>query len=132
MGIFGSQQDEDRYTRAIFGADAIRLPCQIILQESGDDRQAITSFVGLMEGESRSENAIRNDFPHELIIGEVIIRPREKYSGMNGVGKGLAGLAKSKHIFPGGWSHKTYPEFHDQWEHENGVYKPASSMSKAS
>lgn len=98
--------------RAMFGAHALHGPCQIVLQSQGKtpDGRTLTAFVGVIVTEEPALSAEARAIPteHELLIGDMIIRPLGKFSGREAIGHGLSGIATSSLLSdPGDWSYTT-------------------------
>lgn len=77
----------DDYTKMIFGQHAVRVPGWLKVQNQGD---GVVSFVG-----SSKNNALRfgSKRVHQLVIGELIIRPQLVVATDIFAGHGLGMLA---------------------------------------
>ena len=82
--------EDDIYTKAMFGQYAIRVPMWMTVQ--GGRADFPTSFVG-----SSRVHDLRygSDKTHQLIIGEIIVRPHVVFASSHLKGHGLEGLAMS-------------------------------------
>lgn len=95
------------YIKAMFGIHAMHLPCQVLLQDQGKTPSGLYLAVGVVIVSSPdpilSETARNLNAPHELVVGDMVLRPHGKWTGREYVGHGLAGLATSSAMFPDGW-----------------------------
>jgi hypothetical protein len=89
----------DPFTRAMFGQHAIHIGANIIVQAYEEDNKAI--FVGqtsmahpLLFGSKKA---------HQLILGDLILRPHLVIGSDNFVGIGLAGLARDGFLSADKW-----------------------------
>lgn len=84
------------YTKVMFGQHAVHVPAWLVVQDSGD---GIVSFVGGskvgVEQFAAGLHPLRfgSAKTHQLVIGEVIIRPHRVTASDERRGSGLAGLA---------------------------------------
>lgn len=99
------------YIKAMFGIHAMHVPCQVILQEQGktsDGRYSTSAVCIFITDEPMlSEQARAERCPHELIIGDLVIRPHGKFASRDYVGHGLGGLTTSMAMFPEGHTFQT-------------------------
>jgi hypothetical protein len=94
------------YIKAMFGENARHLPMQIIFQDSGSQNGvALAAFVG-MSPNGMSNAAREKGFTHELLVGDMVLRPRRTFGDNNHVGNGLAGLVTSGALFPHDWEYE--------------------------
>lgn len=106
------------FTKAMFGEHAIHVPCQIVLQEQGRtaDGRYLTLVVGVVSSTEPilSPEAIARDFPHELIVGDMVIRPHGKWASAHFKGCGATGLVTSGAMFPDGHEIQTLDNGYDR------------------
>ncbi len=95
------------YTQAMFGVHAMHLPAQILLQDAGKTATGQYLVSAVMIASSTvpilSAVALESNSPHELIVGDIVIRPHGKWTGRNYIGYGLGGLITSEAMFPRCW-----------------------------
>lgn len=85
--------ETDFYTRAMFGAYAVHVPMWMKVQNQGKDGGVL--FVGA----SRSVDLrYKNDRCHQLIIGEIIVRPHVVIGSDAFIGSGISHLAREMDI----------------------------------
>ena len=93
--------------KLMFGENLISHPAQIFLQKQGEHKgRHLTLACALLLHEEESifsAEAERLGLTHELILGECMIRPYEKYAGNYHRGRGVASMLKY-----GGFHHSTY------------------------
>lgn len=100
-------QETDMYMRALYGANAQRAFVQLCIQQAGEHSMLVgQSTPNLIHAQARN-------FPSQLIIGEIIIRPHHIFTGKNHQGAGAGGL-----LHEGVWP--------DRWDYiiRNGVLQP--------
>jgi hypothetical protein len=92
---------DDAYIKAMFGVYAIHAPVQLIMQDMGSENgQHRTLAAALI---STPVRLLTEGYPHELVVGDMIIRPFGKWaSARKFVGRGLTGLVTSDAVFPQG------------------------------
>ena len=79
--------DTDSYIQMLFGCHAIRVPIQLAVQDMGD------SLVAAVLVSNTKDLTFGSEKPHQLIIGDAIVRPHVVLETNAFVGHGLAGLA---------------------------------------
>lgn len=113
--MFGDDMD---YTKVMFGIHAMHVPCQLILQDQGrtPDGRYLTLVAGVIATTEPllSEPAREARCMHELIVGDMVIRPHGKWASKKFQGYGIAGLLMGEAMFP---------EEHEIQTLDNG-YKP--------
>jgi hypothetical protein len=83
------------WTRVLYGADAQHVPAWMYVQDQGD---STVSFVGSSRvAEGRHPLRYGTDYPHQFIVGELILRPHVVIGTRALLGTGLGGLATSDH-----------------------------------
>lgn len=94
-----------------FGQHAIHIPAWMIVQDQG----AVTAFVG-----ATKDPQIRygSDKPHQLVLGELIVRPHLIMASDEFVGYGLNGLATGANM-----------EF-DKWVRGDLIADPIGRLSE--
>lgn len=101
-----NQEERDMYAQLLYGKNAIRCFGRIVFQYQGEMKgQKFNSLVGFIETDVRGKCALENNYPHELIECEIIIRPLKRVTGDEGRGMGLAGIA-TEMLHPSAWSVK--------------------------
>lgn len=90
------------YVRGIFGPNAVRIPCTIAVQDQGiqamgDLNYRVVSIVGHSVLPVPTEHPARfgSSCTHQLMVGEIILRPHHVWESNKLQGRGLSGLAKS-------------------------------------
>jgi hypothetical protein len=88
-------RNEMDYARVLYGQNARHVPAWLYVQDAGD---GLVSFVGA----SRVDDAAHplrygSDRTHQLIVGEVIVRPHLVVATDALKGTGLAGLMTGAH-----------------------------------
>jgi hypothetical protein len=84
------------YTKAIFGQHAVHVPAWLVVQDSG---KGLVSFVGAskvgVESFAAGLHPLRygSSKTHQLVVGEIIVRPHRVTTSDNRRGSGLASLA---------------------------------------
>lgn len=83
--------DTAGYTRALFGANAVHVPAWLYVQNTGS---GFVSFVGGSKAPTGS-HPLRygSGRTHQLIVGELIVRPHLVVATDSLRGLGIAGLA---------------------------------------
>jgi hypothetical protein len=86
--------DADGYTRAMFGEHARHVPVWLYVQDAGS---GVVSIVGgsRPSGEDLERHPLRygSERTHQLIVGELIVRPHLVVASDAARGSGLAGLS---------------------------------------
>jgi len=98
-------------TQVMYGCHAQHVNGQLIFQRTDQvarDGREVWSVVGIVVGFKASEKCEELKAPHELVIGDMVIRPHQKYTGHDHVGAGASGLMKGNAMFPEGWSHQSF------------------------
>lgn len=80
----------DPYIRGLFGANAIRLPLNFIVQRV--DENIVT---GVFQTKLGNAMLFGSNKPHQLILGEAVIRPHIVAHSDHLVGCGISGICKS-------------------------------------
>jgi hypothetical protein len=105
-----SKADPD-WTQVMFGVHAMQSPCQLILQDMGQypDGKYVTMVVGVLATTKPllSEEARQLNCPHELIVGDLVIRPHGKFASRNFIGFGAGGLLTGEAMYPEEYEHQT-------------------------
>jgi hypothetical protein len=84
------------YTRVLFGEHAVHVPAWLVVQDGGD---GLVSFVGAsragVESLAAGLHPLRygSSKEHQLIVGEIVVRPHRVTASDARRGSGLAGLA---------------------------------------
>lgn len=103
--------DGVNWSKVIFGQKAMHYAGRIVLQDMGatGTGKHLTVVVGYLvsDGPIISEGARSLDSPHELIVGDMVIRPHEKYSGKEFVGAGVETILTGGALDPENWSRRT-------------------------
>jgi hypothetical protein len=81
--------DSTDYTRVMFGQHAVHVPAWLVVQDQGD---GLVSFVGSSNGAGPHPLRFGSSETHQLIVGEVIVRPHRVTHSSARKGSGLAGL----------------------------------------
>jgi hypothetical protein len=94
MTLF-SQDESERMFRAINGEHARRAAGWVVIQDAGatDDGRPIYCVVGVMVGEFRHAEGM--DCTHEMVHGEMTIRPQKAFAGNKYRGAGAAAILTS-------------------------------------
>lgn len=97
----------DPMVQAMFGVHALQSPCQLVLQcdtKPNASGKWVTMVVGLIvtDEDPRSSGARQERCLHELIVGDVVIRPHGKFASRHFVGSGAAALLTGGALFPDG------------------------------
>jgi hypothetical protein len=102
MSLF-TEQESEQMIQAMFGQNARRAAGWVAIQDAGQmpDGRPIYAVCGVVTGELRHEDG--KGFTHEMVHGEVIIRPHAAYAGDSFKGHGIAGLLKSDAHEPEHW-----------------------------
>jgi len=79
--------ENDLYTKAMFGEHAIHVPMWMKIQDNGEERGVI--FVGASRSVAMRYGSNKT---HQLIIGEMIIRPHVVAESGEFTGMGATGL----------------------------------------
>jgi hypothetical protein len=84
------------WARVLFGQNAVHVPMWMYVQDGGPDH---VSFVGGSRAHSESGHPLRYGSPrtHQLVIGELVVRPHAVLGTDNLRGMGLTGLAMAGH-----------------------------------
>lgn len=98
-----SQEESERMFRAINGEHARRAAGWVVIQDAGqtDDGRPIYCVVGVLVGELRHEEG--KGCTHEMVHGEVTIRPQAAYAGNRYRGCGAAAILTSDAHAPENW-----------------------------
>lgn len=113
MSLLGDGVD---YTKVIFGQNAMHHACRLVLQDMGSVEKGkgkrLTIVVGYIvsEGEILTEKAREIGSPHELIVGDLVIRPHQKYTGREFIGSGAANILTGGGFDPENWECQSFPE----------------------
>jgi hypothetical protein len=104
MGMFTTDESE-RMFQAINGCNARHAAGWIVVQDAGTtaDGRPIYSFMGVAVGELRHDNG--KGFTHEMMQGEIIVRPLAAYAGDQYRGAGLSSIITSDCYDPANWEH---------------------------
>ncbi len=80
----------------MFGVNATHVPAWMFIQEQGD---GLVSFVGASRVPPGQRHPLRygSDRTHQLVIGEIVVRPHTVHATDDCRGAGLAGLAQGEH-----------------------------------
>lgn len=83
------------FTRVVFGQHAVHVPAWMVVQDEG---HGAVSFVGASRfdpkpGYPTHPLRFESDRTHQLVIGEVIVRPHRVTASDKRQGSGLSGLA---------------------------------------
>ena len=102
MSLFNAEEAE-RMFRAINGENARHAAGWVVIQDAGttEDGRPIYGIVGVMVGELRHEEGKAHT--HEMVQGEVVIRPKAAYSGDHYRGCGLSAIVTSDAFDPENW-----------------------------
>lgn len=90
----------DPYLKAMFGEHAIQMPVQFLMQHMGTHKSLghLTLAAALVSTPTR---LVTEGYTHELIIGDMVIRPFGKWaSAKKYLGHGLTALVTSDAVFP--------------------------------
>lgn len=82
----------DPYIRAMFGSHAIQVPFNCIVQPAGDN--TILAVIAI-RGPEAARLAFGSTLPHQLIMGDAVIRPHVVVESSHLVGMGIDGIARS-------------------------------------
>jgi hypothetical protein len=77
------------YTRVLFGQHAVHVPAWLVVQDQGD---GLVSFVGASRGAGPHPLRFGSTEVHQLVVGEIIVRPHHVTHSSARAGSGLAGL----------------------------------------
>ena len=102
--------DDVNWTKAMFGEHAMHLPGRLVFQEMGNTKgRHVVMVVGVLTSLSPilSEKARELDCPHELIVGDFVLRPHGKFASRSFIGSGANALLTSKALIPEGHEHQT-------------------------
>lgn len=80
--------DSDAMRKAMYGQHSIHVPMWMVVQDQGPDTVA---FIG---GSRSKDLTYGSSLVHQLILGEVIIRPHVVVESEHLKGHGLTGLAQ--------------------------------------
>lgn len=104
--------DDVDYVKVFFGPHAIRVACRFVLQDAGTvpNGQTLTLVTGYVvsNGPILSEKAREIPSPHELIVGDLVLRPHAKYTGKNFLGSGVEHLITGGSFDPEEWDVKSF------------------------
>jgi hypothetical protein len=81
--------EEFSSTKAMYGENAVHVPCWMIMQEHG----GAVSFVGASK--NITDLKFGSNMTHQCVVGEIIVRPHLVLESERFVGHGLTGLATS-------------------------------------
>lgn len=87
------------YAQAVFGEHAVHVPAWVVVQDAGP---GLVSFIGASRVESPHPLRYGSDTVHQLIVGEVIVRPHTVTASNAGIGQGLENLARNPFIVADG------------------------------
>lgn len=94
------------YTQLMYGQHARHVPCWLYVQEQGEDRDRAKSCVSIVgASEVGWDQHLAGVHPlrfgsvrtHQLIVGEIVVRPHLVVATDALRGSGLAGLAQGHH-----------------------------------
>jgi hypothetical protein len=77
------------YTKVMFGQHAVHVPAWLVVQDQGE---GLVSFVGATRMEAPHPMRYGSDKTHQLVIGEIVIRPHIVTATNSRKGSGLAGF----------------------------------------
>jgi hypothetical protein len=102
MSLF-NQEESERMFRAMMGENARRAAGWVVIQDAGttEDGRPIHCIVGVVVGDLRHEAG--KGHTHEMVHGEVTIRPRAAYAGDKYRGHGAAAILTSDAYQPENW-----------------------------
>lgn len=107
--------------KTLYGEHAMHVPCQMLLQQQartpGGKYLTVALVIMATDEPVLSEQAMSEGCMHELIVGDMVVRPFGKWASKKFQGTGIAGLMTSEAMFPMG---------HEKQTLDNG-YKPKSS-----
>lgn len=90
----------DPYIRAMFGVYAMKGNVQLVLQDMGTQHgMNVTLGAAIIATPQRLATP---GYVHELVVGDMIIRPRGKWASNKYVGYGAGNLFTSEAMFPEG------------------------------
>lgn len=109
----------DPFIKAMFGCHAIHAPCQTMAQDQGrtKDGKYITLLASIVVTDEPFLSKEAREVPeccHELIVGDMVIRPQGKWAVPTCRGNGITSIITSSAMFP---------ETHEIQTLDNG-YKP--------
>ena len=83
--------DDELMTRAMFGQYAVRVPMWMVVQDCAGGK---VSFIGATQDQRLRYGATEI---HQLILGELIVRPHIIVASNKYAGTGMSGLLKQNH-----------------------------------
>ena len=93
------------WTRVVFGEKARHVACQLtITRQNGrtPDGKPVYMVAGVVVGEIAHPEI--DSCGMQLIVGDMIVRPRIEMTGPDHVGEGAQGMLTSDALFTDGWS----------------------------
>lgn len=78
------------YAQVLFGQHAVHVPAWLVVQHSGD---GLVSFVGASRVADPHPLRYGSECVHQLIIGELLVRPHRVTASDACIGSGLSHLA---------------------------------------
>lgn len=91
---------EANYIKAMFGIHAVHAPVQMLLQDMGEDKGFHKTLAATFI--STPTRLVAAGYPHELIVGDMVVRPFGRWASTKFRGYGIAGLVTSEAMFPEG------------------------------
>lgn len=91
--MFGKEY-EDMYMKAMFGQSAIKIPTHFFVQNQGD---GVVIFAGAARTKDKSQHPLRygGSLTHQMVVGEIIVRPHIVVESDKFKGSGITGLLTS-------------------------------------
>ena len=83
----------DKMAKVMMGQHAIHIPFRAVVQEQGE---GIVSFIGAIKGEKLR---FGSKMVHQLVSGDIILRPHVVAETNHLTGMGLSGIATSSAFF---------------------------------
>ncbi len=94
----------EAYLKAMFGENARKAAGWLVIQDAGttEDGKPIHLIAGVVTGDLRHDGA--EGFTHEMVVGEVVIRPHRAHAGNNYRGCGVSALLTAGEVWnPDNW-----------------------------
>lgn len=82
------------YAKIMYGDKAVHVPAWVVVQDQGN---GVVSFVGASRGDGEHPLRFGSDLTHQLVVGEIIVRPHRVTASDACRGYGLEGLARDPH-----------------------------------
>lgn len=87
-----SQAETDQMIRSLFGENAFRAPCWMVSQAGAASDEHVVQMIGASKDLKLNYGS---KTCHQLMIGEIIVRPHVLVESNDFIGSGLSGMAKS-------------------------------------